>query len=745
MARAALTAAAAVHDASSWRSASRSSQPGLRQFSASKQILNKPCFCARTIDNSRINVELKSGSQLNLITESVADDIGVEILVDNFGFDDYFVDGVSIVSLVDQTLVVGLTQFTLLYDDCELWFDGVVVHDDYLRGSRSIVAGAPFMEQNDISVRPSKQLIRFGDGTAFCYGLSSRAAPPCFRDVDLAGIHSITNHILIDREHEMNESEMDDSHEIDNHVTLGTRVTPVNTNIHKGDDGYETSDSELNESQCNDGKSCNEDRRDETSNGEVLEIDKGEMKPCNVDGYKSSDGGGHDSNIVDVKQCNADDGYVTSDDEVNATNSADMKEWNEEVEYAACDGLVYESDQGDVKQCNEENGYEAYVGVVNKANGNDVPIDHITGANETKKNDIVLNISEVITGHDIKVSEPSLFQECRVSDTHESSSCSHPVLRLSDLKTSSFHCIDCWHGNVASPTPSGLSCSPLSADDFQSLLLWDCCQSNMIYSVTESLDLDLSRNYCSHSLSDVTFLPNLTLPNMSPDMLLDRCIGSNRVVDRGGTVLPLDQRFDTPGSVNSMSVTVTPSADSVLPFDASNCPRASTTVTAMPPCPANVSSSSSTVQDIHPARVPCVVDGMILQNSQSFTLHASPPTECPYSASISMTNTHVHSIWIDVACHTRPPDQPRANLELGPAELSTLEGCHARPPDQPHASQGHGPADLSVPGGCRRTCPPDQPHANPGHGPAGLSLPVEELRGLGFHHLTINGTETFVN
>ncbi|XP_041453240.1 P-selectin-like [Lytechinus variegatus] len=109
----------------------------------------------------------------------------------------------------------------------------------------------------------------------------------------------------------------------------------------------------------------------------------------------------------------------------------------------------------------------------------------------------------------------------------------------------------------------------------------------------------------------------------------------------------------------------------------------------MPLCPANVSSSSSTSQTIHLAWVPCVVDVLILQSFQSFTLQASSSTECPYSASISIANNHVHSIWTDVACHTRPPDQPLATLDLGPAELSTPEGCD-------HALRGLGLHHLTI-------------------------------------------------
>ena len=91
MAKAASSAAAVVHDTSC--SASRA-------VPANRQVLNKPCFSARTFANLEVSVELKCGSPINLISESVADDIGVEILVDDFAFYDYLADSISLHSLL---------------------------------------------------------------------------------------------------------------------------------------------------------------------------------------------------------------------------------------------------------------------------------------------------------------------------------------------------------------------------------------------------------------------------------------------------------------------------------------------------------------------------------------------------------------------------------------------------------------------------------------------------------------------
>ena len=65
--------------------------------------------------------------------------------------------------------VVGLTAFTLHRNGFELWFDGMVMKDKSMNDDL-LVAGAPFMEANDVSVRPSRYVITFSDGSVFTYG-----------------------------------------------------------------------------------------------------------------------------------------------------------------------------------------------------------------------------------------------------------------------------------------------------------------------------------------------------------------------------------------------------------------------------------------------------------------------------------------------------------------------------------------------------------------------------------------------
>ena len=107
--------------------------------------------------------------------ESTADVLGLEIVVDHFGYDDY-VDANQSFALPSG--IVGLSCFMLFHHGSELWFDGFVVDDTVMDNLHvdDVVAGAPFMEQNDVSVRPSKHTIQFGDDYLFTYGTSVAAS-----------------------------------------------------------------------------------------------------------------------------------------------------------------------------------------------------------------------------------------------------------------------------------------------------------------------------------------------------------------------------------------------------------------------------------------------------------------------------------------------------------------------------------------------------------------------------------------
>ena len=122
-----------------------------------------------------------------MVSETIADIFGFDIVIDDYGYDDY-VD-------VDQSFVlpsgiVGLTSFTLFHDGCELFFDGFVVEDIFIANDDmnlpvDVIAGVPFMEQNDVSVRPSQHRITFGDSHVFTY--ASHAVNHCDSPAELIG------------------------------------------------------------------------------------------------------------------------------------------------------------------------------------------------------------------------------------------------------------------------------------------------------------------------------------------------------------------------------------------------------------------------------------------------------------------------------------------------------------------------------------------------------------------------------
>ena len=68
--------------------------------------------------------------------------------------------------------VVGETHFTVVRDNREFLFEVLVVEDLDV----DILAGIPFMEQNDVTVRPAKHEIILGDCTTYLYGSRNSAS-----------------------------------------------------------------------------------------------------------------------------------------------------------------------------------------------------------------------------------------------------------------------------------------------------------------------------------------------------------------------------------------------------------------------------------------------------------------------------------------------------------------------------------------------------------------------------------------
>ena len=132
-----------------------------------KPNLTPPCFPAVVIGDFEqvIMVELHSGSSVNLIKESTVEELCLDIVVGDF---DRYIDADE--SFVLPPDIVGLTCFPLRHGGYDLQYDGFVVADHVLSNHADILVGAPFMELNDVSVRPSKQRIMFGDDFMFSYG-----------------------------------------------------------------------------------------------------------------------------------------------------------------------------------------------------------------------------------------------------------------------------------------------------------------------------------------------------------------------------------------------------------------------------------------------------------------------------------------------------------------------------------------------------------------------------------------------
>ena len=69
-------------------------------------------------------------------------------------------DGSSLLNVVSKTRV------TLTREDHEYTFEGLVVTNLDV----DVLAGTPFLEANDISVRPAKRQVIVGDGATYSYG-----------------------------------------------------------------------------------------------------------------------------------------------------------------------------------------------------------------------------------------------------------------------------------------------------------------------------------------------------------------------------------------------------------------------------------------------------------------------------------------------------------------------------------------------------------------------------------------------
>ena len=99
-----------------------------------------------------------------MIRASVAEQVGAQVVESSQSA--HQADGSSPLS------VIGETRMTLVCDDHEFVLEALVIENLDV----DVLAGTPFMEQNDLAIRPAKHQIILRDGTVYTYG-SGRKVP----------------------------------------------------------------------------------------------------------------------------------------------------------------------------------------------------------------------------------------------------------------------------------------------------------------------------------------------------------------------------------------------------------------------------------------------------------------------------------------------------------------------------------------------------------------------------------------
>ena len=106
----------------------------------------------------RVRLIIDSGATGNMIRLSTVKKLGLELR--ESAQSAHQADGSS------PLVVVGETSFSLVRDQYEFTFEGLVVENLDVE----VLAGTPFMIRNDIAIRPSKRLVMLGDNKTYHYG-----------------------------------------------------------------------------------------------------------------------------------------------------------------------------------------------------------------------------------------------------------------------------------------------------------------------------------------------------------------------------------------------------------------------------------------------------------------------------------------------------------------------------------------------------------------------------------------------
>ena len=110
-----------------------------------------------------VRVTIDSGASGNMIRHSTAKHLGCPVISSAQSVQQ--VDGSS------QLQVVGEIRTSFTRDNTDFAFEGLVVEDLDVE----VLAGTPFMEANDVTVRPAKREVLLGNGSTYTY---RSQAPP---------------------------------------------------------------------------------------------------------------------------------------------------------------------------------------------------------------------------------------------------------------------------------------------------------------------------------------------------------------------------------------------------------------------------------------------------------------------------------------------------------------------------------------------------------------------------------------
>ena len=110
-----------------------------------------------------VRITIDSGATGNMIRHSTAKHLGCPIISSAQSVQQ--ADGSS------QLQVVGEIRTSFTRDNTDFTFEGLVVEDLDVE----VLAGTPFMEANDVAVRPAKREVLLGNGSTYTYGSQ---APP---------------------------------------------------------------------------------------------------------------------------------------------------------------------------------------------------------------------------------------------------------------------------------------------------------------------------------------------------------------------------------------------------------------------------------------------------------------------------------------------------------------------------------------------------------------------------------------